>query len=331
MQQTGYRSKVVATEYRKNLSHHEEDAGHEVLPPPNQDVANIMSLPGSGPLVSEAHAVVLRQFVLFNAIVKEKQPCRPSLAERFEFLSTPVHFNINKDTLLLKHFAQQNTSALYDVLDNAISPIIDNDQVPVSFCWNSFIRALTEAPSKDAKLAIFTVLLRRKKWTAIIYEEFHFLNLQQRIDSGLFGPRGEDDRIPINILDSPHVNRYLDGIDWSALGVNNYPELGRFASHAWGSPDPDEGLLNATADAATALHHIHEQWLEANGCFDLFSPLQIPYIDSQDPPDFIGHSQPWTRKSWNAADLVAQWFIAQLPDFEFAVSLLRLANPSDGE
>lgn len=152
--------------------------------------------------------------MLFQAIIKERQSDSVLRIERFKFASAPVHSNLNKDTLHIKHFGQPNTSARYAALDAAIQPIISNPQVPVSLCWDSLILALRNAPNNYAEFTLFSLLLSRRKWTAVIYEEFHFLNRQQRIDSDLFGPNGEDDRIPINIVHTPpHVDWYLISID----------------------------------------------------------------------------------------------------------------------
>lgn len=53
MQQLSDRSKVVATQYRKDMHCHDEYVNYEILPLLNLDLANIMSLPGWGHLISE--------------------------------------------------------------------------------------------------------------------------------------------------------------------------------------------------------------------------------------------------------------------------------------
>lgn len=187
-------AKVVATKYTTCLSNDPDEEIWEVLPRLNQDIINIMALPGSGTLVREARAVVLTQFVLFDAIMKARHPTSTLSNEHFELSPTPVHFNLEKDTLHINHFQlKQNSTGICAILEEAIEPIVDNPEVPVSFCWTSFMLA-ADRLENNKKLALFALLLRRTQLTAIIYTDYHPMNRQMRIGSGLFGPDGEVDK-----------------------------------------------------------------------------------------------------------------------------------------
>lgn len=82
---------------------------------------------------------------------------------------------------------------------------------------------------------------------------------------------------------------------------------------------------------STALHHIQQLWLGANGCFEPVPIVAIHYINTHDPLDFIGHREPWSHKSWAPENVLAQAVIAMLPEFTFAVSLMRIGNGTQGE
>ncbi|CAN8105315.1 unnamed protein product [Discula destructiva] len=128
---------------------------------------------------------------------------------------------------------------------------------------------------------------------------------------------------------SAYIAGYHDSVVAEAVGFPDPDSIAEdhIEGDAYGSGRRKEtgataGRRHAEDHCAMALHHIQEQWLQANGCFDDRGGGRGPLVPTEPGEDrqyFVGHDDNWPRLEWNPSHPKVVELLAQLPRFTFAV------------